>query len=211
MVFHDLSQNCATLSEDYKDYSSLQGLAPGERGGGLMIASHGGVPLYGLYVNPFWNFWRKSRTLFGIFVPNPNECNSTLTSGTNNIYSYPYIDVNDRGHRFRSGSPLTNYPHASSLTCCPHLPNPCVTVTFRHKQGRFPFDERNRRKLTANLIGISMTSFIFPIFTYWMNQFVVSTATFVWSWELIPTKILIQWYSDMVRFKSGLCGGLRND
>ena len=43
---------------------------------------------------------------------NPNECNSTLTSGTNNIYPYPYIDVNDRGHRFRSGSPLTNYPHA---------------------------------------------------------------------------------------------------
>ena len=43
---------------------------------------------------------------------NPNECNSILTSGTNNIYPYPYIDVNDRGHRFRSGSPLTNYPHA---------------------------------------------------------------------------------------------------
>ena len=44
-------------------------------------------------------------------LPNPNECNSTLTSGTNNIYPYPYIDVNDRGDRFRSGSPLTNYPH----------------------------------------------------------------------------------------------------
>ena len=44
-------------------------------------------------------------------TPNPNECNSTLTSGTNNIYPYPYIDVNV-GHRFRSGSPLTNYPHA---------------------------------------------------------------------------------------------------
>ena len=41
-------------------------------------------------------------------LPNPNECNSTLTSGTNNIYPYPYLDVNDRGHRFRSGSPLTN-------------------------------------------------------------------------------------------------------
>ena len=27
---------------------------------------------------------------------------------------YPYIDVNDRGHRFRSGSPLTNYPHAAA-------------------------------------------------------------------------------------------------
>ena len=23
--------------------------------------------------------------------------------------------VDDRGHRFRSGSPLTNYPHATSL------------------------------------------------------------------------------------------------
>ena len=45
-------------------------------------------------------------------TPNPNECNSTLTSGTNNPYSY--IDVNDRGHRFRSGSPLTNYPHATA-------------------------------------------------------------------------------------------------
>ena len=45
-------------------------------------------------------------------TPNPNDCNSTLTSGNNNIYPYPYIDINDRGHRFRSGSPLTNnYPH----------------------------------------------------------------------------------------------------
>ena len=34
-------------------------------------------------------------------TPNPNECNSTLTSGTNNIYPYPDIDVNDRGHRLR--------------------------------------------------------------------------------------------------------------
>ena len=47
-------------------------------------------------------------------LPNPYECNSTLTSGTNNIYPYPYIDVNDRGHRFRSGSPLTNYPYAAA-------------------------------------------------------------------------------------------------
>ena len=34
-------------------------------------------------------------------LPNPNECNSTLTSGTNNIYPYPYTDINDRGHRLR--------------------------------------------------------------------------------------------------------------
>ena len=34
-------------------------------------------------------------------LPNPNECNSTLTSGTNNIYPYHYIDINDRGHRLR--------------------------------------------------------------------------------------------------------------
>ena len=46
-------------------------------------------------------------------LPNPNECNSTLMSGTNNIYPYPYKDINDRGHHFRSGSPLTNYPHAA--------------------------------------------------------------------------------------------------
>ena len=43
-------------------------------------------------------------------TPNPNEYNSTLTSGMKNIYPYPYIDVNDRGHRLRSGSPVTNYP-----------------------------------------------------------------------------------------------------
>ena len=49
-----------------------------------------------------------------MLTPNPNECNSTLTSGTNNIYPDPYIDVNDRGHRFRSGSPVTNYPHAAA-------------------------------------------------------------------------------------------------
>ena len=47
-------------------------------------------------------------------LPNPNECNSTLASGTNNIYPHPYIDINDRGHHFRSVSPLTNYPHASA-------------------------------------------------------------------------------------------------
>ena len=43
-------------------------------------------------------------------TPNPNEWNSTLTSGTKNIYPHPYIDVNDRGHRLRSGSLVTNYP-----------------------------------------------------------------------------------------------------
>ena len=43
-------------------------------------------------------------------TPNPNECNSTLMSGTKNIYPYHYIDVNDRGHRLKSGSPVTNYP-----------------------------------------------------------------------------------------------------
>ena len=37
----------------------------------------------------------------------------TLTSGTKNIYPCPYIDVNDRGHRLRSGSPVTNYPCAA--------------------------------------------------------------------------------------------------
>ena len=47
-------------------------------------------------------------------TPNPNESNSTLMSGTNNIYTYPSIGINDRGHRFRSGSPLTNYPYAAA-------------------------------------------------------------------------------------------------
>ena len=47
-------------------------------------------------------------------LPNPNECNSTLTSGTKNIYPYP-IDVNDRGHCLRSGSPVTNNPCAATL------------------------------------------------------------------------------------------------
>ena len=51
-----------------------------------------------------------------MLTPNPNECNSTLTSGTNNIYPYPYIDGNDWGHHLRSGSLLTNYPHASAIT-----------------------------------------------------------------------------------------------
>ena len=34
-------------------------------------------------------------------TPNLNKCNSTLTSGTNNIYPYPYLDINDRSHRLR--------------------------------------------------------------------------------------------------------------
>ena len=47
-------------------------------------------------------------------TPNPNECNSTLTSGTR-IFTPTPIDVNDRGHRLRSGSPVTNLPGAASL------------------------------------------------------------------------------------------------
>ena len=35
-----------------------------------MIFLHGGVPLYGLYIDSFWNFDEKSKTLFGIFVLN---------------------------------------------------------------------------------------------------------------------------------------------
>ena len=41
-----------------------------------------------------------------MLTPNPNECNFTLTSGTKNIYPYPYKDVDDRGHCLRSGSPV---------------------------------------------------------------------------------------------------------
>ena len=34
-------------------------------------------------------------------APDPNVCNSTQTSGTKNIYSYPCTDVNDWGHQLR--------------------------------------------------------------------------------------------------------------
>ena len=34
-------------------------------------------------------------------LPNPNECNATLTSGTKNIFTPTPTDVNDRGHRLR--------------------------------------------------------------------------------------------------------------
>ena len=46
---------------------------------------------------------------------NPNECNSTLTSGTRGIYPYPYIYiyVDERGHCLRLGSPLTFFPRAT--------------------------------------------------------------------------------------------------
>ena len=53
-----------------------------------------------------------------------------LTSGTNNIYPYPYIDINDQGHRFRSGSPLTNYPHAESTFQRFFLHNFTINITF---------------------------------------------------------------------------------
>ena len=43
-----------------------------------MIFSHGGVPLYVLSIDPFWNFGRKSRTLFGIFVPDRGHQNTIL-------------------------------------------------------------------------------------------------------------------------------------
>ena len=67
-----------------------------------------GVNYLTLRVQFYANEAMRGETL----TPNPNDCNSALTSGTNNIYPHPYIDVNDRGHRFRSGSLLTNYPHA---------------------------------------------------------------------------------------------------
>ena len=50
-------------------------------------------------------------------LPNPNECNSTLTSGTNNIYG---VTAKDRGHRFSSGSPVTNYLAQRPNTTCGH-------------------------------------------------------------------------------------------
>ena len=47
-------------------------------------------------------------------LPNLNECNSTLTSGTRDIYPHCYIDVDERGHRLRAESPVTNLPRAPS-------------------------------------------------------------------------------------------------
>ena len=41
-----------------------------------------------------------------------NECNSTLTSGTGGVYLHCYIDVDERGHRLRAESPVTNLPRA---------------------------------------------------------------------------------------------------
>ena len=36
-------------------------------------------------------------------TPYPNKCNSTQTSGTKNIYPYPYVDVDERGSPLKSG------------------------------------------------------------------------------------------------------------
>ena len=48
-----------------------------------------------------------------MLTPNPNECNSTLTSGTRGIYPHCYIHVDERGHRLRAVSPVTNLPRAT--------------------------------------------------------------------------------------------------
>ena len=47
-------------------------------------------------------------------LPNPNECNSTLTSGIIGIYPHCYIDVDERDHRLRAESPVTNLPRAAA-------------------------------------------------------------------------------------------------
>ena len=56
-----------------------------------------GVNYLTLRVQFYANECNEEQTL----TPNPNECNSTLTSGTNNIYTYLHIDVNDRVYRLR--------------------------------------------------------------------------------------------------------------
>ena len=43
-------------------------------------------------------------------LPNPNECNSALTSGTRGIYPHCYIDVDERGSPLKSG--VTSYEFA---------------------------------------------------------------------------------------------------
>ena len=42
-----------------------------------------------------------SATVEEMLTPNPNECNSTLTSGTRGIPPLLYIDVDERSHRLR--------------------------------------------------------------------------------------------------------------
>ena len=46
-------------------HEGLLGLVPGGEENSWYFPARG-VPLYGLYIDPFWNFGRKSRTLFGI-------------------------------------------------------------------------------------------------------------------------------------------------
>ena len=65
-------------------------------------------------------------------LPNPNECKATLTSGTNNIYPYPYIDINDRCHRLRITHTQRRFGFHQRLkitttTCV--TKTSCVTVT----------------------------------------------------------------------------------
>ena len=70
-------------------------------------------------------------------TPNPNECNSTLTSRTNNIYPYPYIDVNDRGHHLRISHTLRRQHYF--LCRCSHF---AVAVVCRHVEGQVSCDMR---------------------------------------------------------------------
>ena len=53
-----------------------------------MIFSHGGVPLSSLYIDPFQNFLKKSRTLSGSFVPNGGLQNTILRAvlGKNSLH-----------------------------------------------------------------------------------------------------------------------------
>ena len=76
-------------------------------------------------------------------TPNPNECNSTLTNGTNNIYPYPYIDVNDQGHHFRSGSPLTNNPHAMATSSLPLNFTSLLPLIYRGSTVVLPWHKGN--------------------------------------------------------------------
>ena len=54
-------------------------------------------------------------------TPNPNECNSTLMSGTSGgaaptytIYTGEGGQLPDQGHCLRLGSPVTNLPEAAT-------------------------------------------------------------------------------------------------
>ena len=93
-------------------------------------------------------------------TPNPNECNSTLMSGTKNIYPYHYIDVSDRGHRLRLGSPVTNYPCAATtediLGQCKPITRKKLDIIVLHA-GTNDLKSNEESSIVKNIVEIKET------------------------------------------------------